>query len=553
MFARSSTRPAWLLLIGSFLAFGPSAHAATFAAGQIKLTPAHCNALKQVDLSVIQDAPTQVTELKVIGGTSDNGAYCRISGYVWPQIGFELHVPLNDWNGRLLFLGCGGNCGETAWIFLCPAGKNYACITSDMGHRSTALQGLWAYNNLQARYDFTSRAVHVVTLAGKAIVENLYGMAPIKSLFQGCSNGGHEGLIEAQSFPWDFDGIIAGAPAVRYSNVFVGFVWAVRALSDSKGDSLLLPGELHLIHRAALAKCDRDDGVADGVIGNPLACKFDPAELACRAGQTSDCLTAAQVDAVRKVYSGPVSSSGSKIFYGVLPGSELNWVDGPDRDPYIRTVASAPRDGYELMSDDATEMFRYMASVPGAGPGWKLGDFDIDRDYKRIGIADSPYGGENPDLRRFKNAGGRLLMYQGLTDIEVTPADAVDYYQTVERVIGDRTSTQDFFRLFLIPGMDHCTGGAGAFAVDYLSHLEKWVETGHGPDELIGAHVDDVYLTGLHGPDNLWGSALSLALPLDESIPVTFTRPIYPYPLTAKYVGKGDPTSAASFRAIRPE
>jgi feruloyl esterase len=300
------------------------------------------------------------------------------------------------------------------------------------------------------------------------------------------------------------------------------------------GKPILTRADLERVHDAVVAKCDMDDGVKDGVIGDPLHCKFDPAELLCKPGQTTGCLTGAQVEAVKKVYAGPMTSKGEKIYTGgPLPGSELNWIGEGGPDPYVSSSGGCIAD----------EFFRYIGFVPAPGPGWKFTDFDFDRDYKRLGVAEALIGAaNNPDLRKFKAAGGKLIVYQGWQDQSDIPEDAIDYYEAAEKVLGGRVPTQDFFRLFMVPGMDHCTGGAGAFAIDYLSYLEAWVEHGQAPDVMIGAHVQGVD----------WGGALGLKFPLDPAIPVSFTRPVYPYPLHAKYKGAGDPNDAGNFEPAEP-
>jgi len=511
-----------------------------------------CTALASTDLSTIEDAPSQVIEAKPVEARPDVPAHCQIEGYVTPNVGFSLMLSASNWNGKFLEIGCGGDCGSTGPTQQCngPLRRGYACILFDAGHKGSG--GLWAYNNLQTQIDFGYRGAHVAALAGKAITERYYTQAPKHSYFTGCSTGGRQALVEAQRFPWDFDGIIAGAPWINDTASAMQYVWNDVVLSDKDGKSLLSHADLQLVHDAALAKCDRDDGVKDRIIGNPLACRFDPATLVCKAGESSGCITQAQADAVKKVYAGPTNSKGEKIYTGGSPvGSELDWAS-----------ANLSNGNYW-----AIPYFRYEV-IPAAGPSWQEKDFDFDRDDKRFagGVQESLLNAANPDLRKFKAAGGRLLIYQGGKDADVVPANTIDYYETLERTMGGHAATQDFARLFIIPGMGHCSGGEGAFAVDYLTHLEGWVEQGKAPEMMIGARVSDAYLAGAALPSNLpWGSvedmtpemrvsvaAFFLEFPLDPAIPMDFTRPIYPYPLQAKYRGTGDANSAASFRPAAP-
>lgn len=480
-----------------------------------------CKGLAGVDFSGIKDATTQVMSAKVVESAAAAPSYCKVQGYVSPQVGFELRLPMSNWNGKFMEVGCGGFCGDLNSIFFCngPLKKGYACIVTDMGHKSTGLDGKWAYNNLQAQIDYAFRATHVAGVAGKTITEGFYGKAPSKSYFFGCSCGGRQGLVEAQEFPWDFDGIIVGAPAINYSGVFMDLLWKARAVVDTDGNPLFGEADIALVHSAAIAKCDKDDGVKDGLIGDPRTCKFDPADLLCSAGTKAGCLSSEQVAAVKKFYSGPVTSKGERLFPGGgMPGSE---------------AGDFGFNGYQsVFANFGKEFFQYTGFMPAPGPGWKSSDFDFDRDYKRLGTLETLYASTNPDLRKFKAAGGKLILWQGWADGAVSPLNSVDYYETVQRTMGGAATTRDFFRLFMLPGVDHCYGGEGASVVDFLSHMEAWVEKNQAPDMMMSAHVKD-------GSD-------SVSWPTDPAS-IGFTRPAYPYPLQPKYKGSGDPNKAENY------
>ena len=492
---------------------------------------AQCRGLPGADFSGIKDAPTQLTATKVVEPAAGAPAYCQVQGYVSPQVGFELRLPLTNWNGKFMEVGCGGFCGDLAFISLCanPLRKGYACIITDMGHKSTGLDGKWAYNNLQAQVDYGFRATHVAVLAGKAITEHYYGKAPSKSFYLGCSCGGRQGLVEAQQFPWDFDGIIVGAPAINYSAAFMALHWKTRAVIDKDGKPLFSDADIELVHSAAIAKCDKDDGVKDGLIGDPRTCKFDPSDLVCRAGAKTGCLSPEQVAAVKKIYSGPVTSKGERIFPGgSMPGSETSDL-------------GAGIGGYQSgFANFGSEFFRYMGFMPAPGPSWKSSDFDFDSDYKRLGMLESLYASTNPDLRRFKAAGGKLILWQGWADGIVSPLNTIDYYETVERTMGGAAATRDFFRLFMMPGVEHCWGGEGASVVDFLSYMEAWVEKNQAPDMMMSAHVKQA---------NSFSDLLNW--PSDPAL-IGFTRPAYPYPQQAKYKGTGDPNKAENFGPVKP-
>jgi hypothetical protein len=476
-----------------------------------------CANLAKTDFSNIEDAPTKISQTKLSDAGSDL-SFCRVQGYVNPQVRFEIRLPVANWNGKFVETGCAGACGTIMVDWLCPTllKKGYACLASDMGHEGRIEDGLWAYNNLQAELDFGYRAAHVTALAGKAISKHFYGRAPDRSYFCGCSTGGREGLMEAQRFPWDFDGIIAGAPASDQAGTIMTRLWAALALRASDGRLILSQADLQVVHRAVVAACDMNDGLRDGLIGDPRACHFEIGDLTCRGDAKDQCLSNEQVTALRKIYSGPTTSAGNRIYAdgALMFGSEIAFGE------YYQS-------GHFSSFD--TDYLKYMAFLPAPGPDWQISDLDFERYYKRFGMTDALYAANNPDLRAFKARGGKLIMYQGWADAGaggVPPLKAVNYYETTERTMGGPAATRDFFRLFMIPGMGHCGGGEGASNVDYVSYLEEWVEKGRAPDALLATHT---------GPG--------------ESI---FTRPVFPYPKQAKYKGVGDPANADNFKPTDP-
>jgi hypothetical protein len=491
-----------------------------------------CEALRTADFSTILDAPTHLMSVAAV--SADNGvpAYCKVRGYVASAVEFELRLPLEDWNGKFLKRGCGGFCGS---VFAATCDNHlkdgYACLASDMGHTSTALDGKWAYNDLEAEIDFGYRATHVTAKAGKSITTAFYDRAPQRSYFMGCSTGGRQGLVEAQRFPHDFDGIVAGAPVINETGAGMQLIWTVAANRDDTGKQILPASKIPMLHEAVISKCDMNDGVEDGLIGDARACDFDPSELQCLGRDRGNCLTSAQVDVVNKIYDGPVNSNGEALYTGgAQRGSELNWIGN-----YISEDG-----GPAVYENFIGDLWRYLGFMPDPGPAWQPSDFDFDEDYKRLGLMESIYTGSNPDLRAYKARGGKIISYQGWRDQSVVPLNMVDYYELVTNTMGGLEATQDFFRLFMIPGMDHCSGGAGAYAIDYLAYLEEWVEEGQAPDKLIGVH-----------PANGGVDSFGTNLPLDED-EIAFSRPSFPYPLNARYSGEGDPDDAASFEAVSP-
>ena len=516
---------------------GPSAAAADCEAlFPTRPLPGH-PPLPTADFTTIQDAPTQVTEARVVDATSDVPAHCRVEGYVSPNVEFVLRLPRSsDWNGKFLEASPGGYGGSTeARAPWCLEGlrRGYACITHDTGHTGIGSRASWAYNNLQAEFDYGIRGHHVVALAGKAIIEHYYGRAPEFSYHVGCSGGGKQGMVEAQRFPWNFDGILAIEPStVTASGILL--LWNALATHDEDGNPLFTPADLDVLHAGVIAACDADDGLEDGIIGgDPRTCTFDPAELTCEPGQRSGCLSPVQVEAARKVYSGPVTSKGEKLskyfpWYPATPGSEKG-------------------DYFSMDLQYKTNYWQYMGFNPDPGPSWKSTDFDFDHDYKRTGMMDAIVSGySNPDLRNLKAAGGKLMVIQGWDDSGLPgPQVSVDYYEMAERIIGGRASTQEFYRLFMIPGRSHCYRGVGAFSGDFLSYLEAWVERGQAPDMMIGYHALGLGLSFTE----------SISTGANSSVPdrYDFTRPHYPYPLQARYKGSGDPNDYRSFEAFDPE
>jgi feruloyl esterase len=492
-----------------------------------------CEALKSVDFTNIQDAATQVIATRMVAAAGELPAHCFVQGYIAPSVGFILRLPEHSvWNEKFSEVAPGGYGGSKAMeITMTPwcedfLRRGYACITHDTGHTGgVGLDATWAYNNLQAEFDYGIRASNVAALAGKAITQRFYDAAPKYSYFMGCSEGGKQALVQAQRYPWNFDGVIAVEPS---NPTITGVVqlWNALATRDANGNSLFTANDLQVLHDGAIAQCDAEDGLKDGVIGDPRSCKFDPAVLTCKVGQTSGCLSAIQIAAAKKVYGGPVTSTGQRLYFPASPGGEKGsfFTGGPSGIDYKRT------------------WWQYMGFTPDPGPSWKPTDFDFDHDWKRSYMMDAVLvNSDNPDLRKLRAEGHKLMIIQGWEDSGLPgPRVTSDYYEMVERVMGGRAETQQSVRLFMVPGRSHCVGGVGAAAIDMLSHMEAWVEHGQAPDMIIGAHVE--------------GSKMAdfVRLPKDLAS-ARFTRPHYPYPLRAQYKGTGDPNDYRSFGPAEPD
>ncbi len=473
--------------------------AATPSGSPLAATDNACEALLARDFSRVPDAPTHLTAAAVV---AEPGwpAYCRVQGYVSPQVGFELRAPLADWNQRLLFVGCGGFCGRLTQIERCqePMGRGYACVTTNLGHESTPIDGKWAYNNREREIDFYFRATHVTAQAAKAIVAELGGAAPRYSYISGCSTGGRQGLISAQRFPEDFDGVIAGAPAGVSPGGGLHLIWSALANLDEDGHRILSEADVGLLADTVMAQCDGLDGVKDGIIDHPPSCQVDTAAIACPQPD-GRCLTEQQRAVIEKIYAGPQSEQGEPLYSGrPVPGSEPHWVPG-----YVNDGGPA---GYYMFGG---EFFRYLAFAEDPGPAWQPEDFDWRRDPPRLRFMRFLNYAANPDLSDFTARGGKLLLYHGWADGQVAPQGTIDYFELATRTMGGAQAADQFMRLYMMPGMAHCMGGPGPDQVDWLSHLENWVERGQPPTNVVA------------GKRNAAGE-------------IELARPLAPYPARAR-------------------
>ena len=456
------------------------------------------------------------------------------------EIRIELWMPLSGWNGKYLQIGNGGWAGSINRTGLVgPLRRGYAVAATDNGHVSEGLVpgAAWAIGHPEKLIDFGYRAVHETSVQAKAIVRAYFGRGQNLSYFSGCSDGGREALMEAQRYPEDFEGIIAGAPANNWSRLFTGFVWNERALADNP----IPPAKLTAIQAAVLATCDALDGVEDGLIENPRACSFDPRSMVCTADDASDCLTEGQVATLRRIYSGPTNPrTGERIFPGYPMGTEAvqgGWV------PWIVSASS------QAPSIQASFGNSYYGHAVFEQSNWDFRTLDFDQD---VAFGDAKVGpvlnATNPDLRSFRANGGKLIQYHGWGDAAITALSSIDYYENVRTFLdrfpdprSENTDIDDFYRLFLVPGMGHCSGGIGPSSFgngflpvrtdaehDLLSALEAWVERVRAPDRFIGTG------TAVNDPT------------------ATLTRPLCPYPQTARYLENGAPNNADNFECALP-
>ena len=363
--------------------------------------------------------------------------------------------------------------------------------------------------------DFGYRAVHETTVRAKLMIAAYYGRAPKFSYWNGCSTGGRQALVEAQRFPADYNGIVSGAPAIFLTHMQAASVWKAQAIRKNPG-GLVPPSKLLLIHNAVLAACDARDGVKDGLLQDPRLCNFDPKILQCKREDHPDCLTAAQVVVVRAFYSPTVNPrTREQIFPGMVPGSELGWSSNTGR-----MYADPP----DITKTRATAYLRYAVFQD---PNWDYMTFDFDSGMALADrIDDGLTKASDPNLRDFFQLGGRLLQYHGWSDPSISPLNSINYYNSVLDFMGGPINVRASYRLFMVPGMDHCDEGDGPNTFDSIGAIEKWVETGKAPEAIIATQLKE-------------GK-------------VVRDRPLCPFPQVATYKGTGSIDEAANFVCALP-
>lgn len=465
--------------------------------------------------------PRTVLEKGLLGldpvAAKDLPEFCRVAGIVKPskdsEIKFEVWMPSPPrWNGKLMGVGNGGLLGEIEYPLMGAAlSHGYATASTNTGHDGGPGDASFAIGHREKVIDLGYRAVHEMTLKAKLTVAAYYGTPPKFSYWVGCSTGGRQGLMEAQRFPDDYDGIVAGAPANFLTHLTAQAVWTKQAIQKNPA-ALVPPSKLAVLHKVVLEACDARDGVKDGIIENPSRCDFDPKKLECTGDDRPSCLTPAQVQLVLKFY-GPVVNPRTKeqIFPGYALGSELGWSDFIGR----------------MVPESLFGRGQYFKYAVFQDANWDYATFDFD---SGMALADRLDGGIanaiNPDLRGFFRHGGKLLQYHGWTDPGISPFNSIDYYSSVLKFMGGADNVERSYRLFMVPGMDHCGDGEGPNEFDPVRAVEHWVEQGKGPERILASRLTD-------------GK-------------VERTRPLCPYPQVAKYKGTGSTDDAANFACGLP-
>jgi len=442
-------------------------------------------------------------------------AYCRVAAVLTPSsdshIEMELWMPARaSWNGKYQAVGGGGWVGSLNFGGMLNAlQQGYSTSSTDTGHKGP--EAAFAVGHPEKVVDFAYRAVHEMTLKSKTIMMAFYGRGPRFSYWNGCSTGGRQGLMEATRYPEDFDGIIAGAPA--NNQLHLG-AWRTNLDTAIRKDPrrLVPRNKMLLLNRSVLAACDELDGVKDGLLTDPTECHFDASALLCRDRDGENCLTAAQIEAVKMVYAPAAKSDGTLIYPGLVPGGEADWP--------ISAFNGAPDPGAIDLG-----IFRYVAHED---PAWDWHTFDLERD---TALADEKAGYidvTDANLQSFKAHNGKLLIYHGWNDGgtggAISPLNSVNYYSSILAQMGPRQD--DWIRLFMVPGMDHCGGGPGPNQFPVVRAMESWREQGKAPSQITAYHVTNDH--------------------------VDMSRPLCPYPQVAVYKGSGSTNDAANFVCKAP-
>ena len=441
-------------------------------------------------------------------------AFCRVAATLTPSsdsdIKMEVWMPAEGWNGKLQAVGNGAFTGslrqDGGRSMASGLERGYATASTDTGHVGGSAE--FGYEHPEKLVDFGWRSVHEMTVTAKDVIAKFYGNGPEHSYWFGCSAGGRQAMKEAQRFPEDYDGIIAGAPGNDWMGRAAASLRVAKHLEHHE-DARLPEAKVQLLHEAVLAACDAADGVEDRVVGDPERCHFDPGVLRCSGAEGDDCLTAAQVTTAEMMYASPKNPKTGRVVTGVLPGSEPNWTDMG----WTRSARATGIDQYRYL------IYRDL--------DWTIDQFDFDTDIVAAEETDNDtVNALDPNLRPFLDRGGKLLAYHGWADAQISPANATQYYNRVVETVGDEALVRGGFRLFMAPGMGHCAGGEGPNAFDALTAMEEWVEQGKAPDQIIASRTRD----GV----------------------VDRTRPLCPYPQLAVYSGSGSMDDAANFVCQAP-
>jgi Tannase and feruloyl esterase len=488
---------------------------------------AKCAALASASFTVGNSGVTIESATRV-AASGNLPEHCDVRGVIAPEAKFAVKLPAN-WNGRFYMVGGGGYAGQLSLSQMNPGlQKGYATATTDTGHDAQKEPlGVFAErrpDNPHAdrkKLDYAYLAVHNTALLAKQIIQAYYGNAPKYSYWVGCSTGGRQGLMEAQRYPEDFDGYVIGAPVLKVSHEGLRGIWNAQAVSTHEGVAGAIGyDKLPMLAEAVYKKCDDVDGTHDGLIADPRKCNFDPLKDLPRCANDQagkDCFTTAQLQGLKKVYDGPRNSKGVQLYPGQPLGAEAV-VNG--RSAWQGSIGG---DGGMGVLFGETGM-RFFAFEPQRGKTWSWKQFDFDKDPPLMKAYSQMIDATNPDLSRIKKRGGKIIQYHGWADALVNPQMSVEYYESVLKKMGAR-QTQQFYKLYMLPGVFHCRGGVGCDEADWFTPLVEWVEKGVAPNVIDGKRTAN-------------------------NAPV-MTRPHCPYPQVARYKGSGDVNRAENFSCAK--
>jgi feruloyl esterase len=511
-----------------------------------------CADLVHTDLGSVAETPGKVTAAEQMA--TDKGSFCKISAQFEPLILLTIYLPSEHWTQRYIQNGNGGGApGPNGYGYAggCMPALNgeFAVGANNLGHFEpgapnafTTAQGWEWAKDPQKRIDYAYRSTHTNVLAARALMKAYYGHAPRYSYFMVCSEGGRDALVEAQRFPEDFDGVVAGAPAALQTAQETTFhLWIARANTRADGTNILMPDKRKLAHDAVLAQCDTLSGVKDGLLQDPGACHFNPASMQCPAGTTNaaSCFTAEEVTALQKMYDGAYDAEGNHLHFGLQHGGEALW-NLPNT-----PTADAPGARQAALS----MAYLLLPEVTPAAADYSHMQFSK-ADFAHGSTLTPLYDGANTNLKPFAARGGRLILWHGLSDFQIPPGATLAYYRGVQNFVGERAADQ-FVRLFMLPGVGHCSGGDGYDQIDALSAVMAWRELKQAPTQIMSGKPAARPAQGA----NAGGGEARPIRPIATPTPaLAATRPVYQYPGVARYTGKGDPADGVNYlRAASPE
>jgi len=451
-------------------------------------------------------------------GDQTNGATCRITAIsTHPPAGDKIRIflafPMKEWNGRFQGVGGGGFSGGSPMAVRQPAAQGFAAGSTDTGHEGGS--GSFALDsngrlNWQLIRDNAYLGIHEMTIVGKAMAEAFYGSPPARAYFNGCSTGGRQGLMEAQRYPSDYDGIVSGAPAINWTRLHPEQLWGSLVMNEAK--NFLPMCKFSAATAAAVAACDELDGVKDGVIDDPQKCAFDPKALVGKSSGDCGPITEADADVIRKIWEGPRRTDGSVLWFGLPRGADFGGLSGTQGNPPSGRPNPITLEWFRFF---LTQNPQWDWTTINRGSYEQLWDQSVEQFSAVIAT-------DNPDLGRFRDRGGRIVMWHGQSDPLIYPGGSIDYFTRVTQQMGGAARTSEFLRFFLAPGVGHCGGGAGPAPTGQLSAVIDWVENGKAPDTLLAVRRDQT------------GASVR-------------SRPLCQYPLVARYTGQGSTDDAATF------